>query len=258
MRGSFRSQSFSTYRASLPLCGLLDAESLTMRPLRSPPEDFEIRARARCRACGKTRELTGQELHDAASMDAFKELERRLRCSDSETSREGRANLSPRLARVIAQPGSWRRVLRGRQQGEQKEGHARLGASNLKNVARDEEARARARNFFEAAEEARLDGTVGEHGFTMRRSNIVFPHNEGLLQALTSLVVRCIDKLGSTVGNENDIQELAWEEAAECQSIDATIRGFFSKLGNPATYQATYIVSNYVCPSPTSKAVAVR
>ena len=41
-----------------------------------------IKARARCRACGKTRELAGEELHGAASIDAFKELERRLRCTD--------------------------------------------------------------------------------------------------------------------------------------------------------------------------------
>jgi transposase len=54
-----------------------------MRPLRSSPDDFEIRARARCcRACGKTRELAAEELHGAASVDAFKELERRLRCTD--------------------------------------------------------------------------------------------------------------------------------------------------------------------------------
>ena len=43
--------------------------------------DFEIRAQARCRSCGKTRELAGDELHGAADMDAFKELERRLRCT---------------------------------------------------------------------------------------------------------------------------------------------------------------------------------
>ena len=43
---------------------------------------FEIRAQARCRSCGKTRELTGDELHGAADMDAFKELARRLRCTD--------------------------------------------------------------------------------------------------------------------------------------------------------------------------------
>jgi hypothetical protein len=53
-----------------------------MRPLRSPPDHSEIRARARCRACGKTRELAGDELYGAADMDALKELERRLRCSD--------------------------------------------------------------------------------------------------------------------------------------------------------------------------------
>ena len=40
-----------------------------MRPLRSPPNEFEIRARARCRACGKTRELGPDELLGAASMD---------------------------------------------------------------------------------------------------------------------------------------------------------------------------------------------
>jgi rubredoxin len=45
-------------------------------------ESLEIRALARCRSCGKTRELAGDELHGAADMDAFKELERRLRCSD--------------------------------------------------------------------------------------------------------------------------------------------------------------------------------
>ena len=44
--------------------------------------DFEIRAQARCRSCGKTRELSGEELHGAASIDAFKELEGRLRCTD--------------------------------------------------------------------------------------------------------------------------------------------------------------------------------
>jgi ribosomal protein S14 len=53
-----------------------------MRPLRRPPDDFEVSARARCRACGKTRELVGEELHAAGSIDAFKEIERRLRCSD--------------------------------------------------------------------------------------------------------------------------------------------------------------------------------
>jgi ribosomal protein S14 len=53
-----------------------------MRPLRSPPDDYEIRARARCGACGRTGDLAGEELHGAASMDALKELERRFRCSD--------------------------------------------------------------------------------------------------------------------------------------------------------------------------------
>ena len=43
-------------------------------------ESLEIRALARCRSCGKTRELAGDKLHGAA--DAFKELERRLRCTD--------------------------------------------------------------------------------------------------------------------------------------------------------------------------------
>jgi hypothetical protein len=38
--------------------------------------DFEIRAQARCRSCGKARELATGELLGAA----FKELERRLPC----------------------------------------------------------------------------------------------------------------------------------------------------------------------------------
>ena len=59
-----------------------NAEPL-MRPLRSSrANDFEIKGRAHCRFCGKTRELAGDEQHGAADMDAFKELERRLRCSD--------------------------------------------------------------------------------------------------------------------------------------------------------------------------------
>ena len=33
-----------------------------MRPLRSPPDYFEIRARALCRSSGKTRELEPDEL----------------------------------------------------------------------------------------------------------------------------------------------------------------------------------------------------
>jgi Zn finger protein HypA/HybF involved in hydrogenase expression len=53
-----------------------------MRPLPSPPRDFEIRTRCRCRTCGKTRELGSKELHGAADIDAFKELEHRLRCTD--------------------------------------------------------------------------------------------------------------------------------------------------------------------------------
>ena len=52
-----------------------------MRPLPAAPRVFEIRALARCRACGKRRELAGEEL-GAADMDAFKELERQFRCSD--------------------------------------------------------------------------------------------------------------------------------------------------------------------------------
>ena len=53
-----------------------------MRPLRSPCDDFEIRARAICRSCGKTRELGSGELLGTVDMDTFKELERRFRCSD--------------------------------------------------------------------------------------------------------------------------------------------------------------------------------
>jgi hypothetical protein len=34
--------------------------------------DFEIRAQARCSSCRETRELTGDELHGAADMEAFK------------------------------------------------------------------------------------------------------------------------------------------------------------------------------------------
>ena len=51
------------------------------RPIR-PSLATEIKALACCQACGKTRELAGDELHGAADMDAFKELERRLRCTD--------------------------------------------------------------------------------------------------------------------------------------------------------------------------------
>jgi hypothetical protein len=46
-----------------------------MRPIRPVPDDFEIKARARCRAWGKTRELAGEELHEAADMEGLKELE---------------------------------------------------------------------------------------------------------------------------------------------------------------------------------------
>ena len=53
-----------------------------MRPIRPSAETYEIAARARCRACGKKRDLSGEELHGAASMDAFKALEARLRCTD--------------------------------------------------------------------------------------------------------------------------------------------------------------------------------
>jgi hypothetical protein len=54
-----------------------------MRPLRSSRvDDFEIRARARCRSCEKARELAPDELQGAADMEAFKELERRFRCAD--------------------------------------------------------------------------------------------------------------------------------------------------------------------------------
>jgi hypothetical protein len=53
-----------------------------MRPLRSPPNDFEIVALCRCQSCGKTRELASHELYGVASMEAFRELEPRLRCTD--------------------------------------------------------------------------------------------------------------------------------------------------------------------------------
>jgi hypothetical protein len=53
-----------------------------MRPLRSTPDDFEIRARAGCRSCGTTREVGPEELHGAADMETFNELARRFRCSD--------------------------------------------------------------------------------------------------------------------------------------------------------------------------------
>jgi ribosomal protein L37E len=53
-----------------------------MDPVRQSLDDFEIRAHAICRSCGKTRKLEGDDLHGAASVEAFKELERRLRCSD--------------------------------------------------------------------------------------------------------------------------------------------------------------------------------
>jgi hypothetical protein len=53
-----------------------------MRPLRPAPQACDSKAGARCRACGKTRELVAEELHGAANVDAFKELEQRLRCTD--------------------------------------------------------------------------------------------------------------------------------------------------------------------------------
>jgi hypothetical protein len=53
-----------------------------MRPIRPSLETYDIAARACYRACGKTRELSGEELIGAASIDAFKELEARLRCTD--------------------------------------------------------------------------------------------------------------------------------------------------------------------------------
>jgi hypothetical protein len=57
-----------------------------MRPLRSSSigaaDDFAIRARACCRCCGKTRKLHPDKLCGAADMEAFRELERRFRCSD--------------------------------------------------------------------------------------------------------------------------------------------------------------------------------
>jgi len=49
-----------------------------MRPLRSPPDDFEIRALCRCQSCGKTRELASDELYGAASVKGFKELVMRI------------------------------------------------------------------------------------------------------------------------------------------------------------------------------------
>jgi hypothetical protein len=39
-----------------------------MRPLRSPPDDFEITAHCRCQKCGKTPELGSDELRGAADM----------------------------------------------------------------------------------------------------------------------------------------------------------------------------------------------
>ena len=77
-----------------------NAELLTMPLLRNHGDDFEIRVRAMCRWCGKTRELGPDELLGAADMDAFKELERRFRCSDCG---ERRSSIEPRgewLARV--------------------------------------------------------------------------------------------------------------------------------------------------------------
>jgi hypothetical protein len=53
-----------------------------LRPLRTLPDDFEMKSVCRCRSCGKTRELASDQLYGAASMDAFKELERRMRCGD--------------------------------------------------------------------------------------------------------------------------------------------------------------------------------
>jgi hypothetical protein len=78
-------KSLSHFRCAERACSDADRwnpERLTMRPLRSPCDDFEIRARGICRSCGKTRELGPDELLVAADMDAFKELERRFRCSD--------------------------------------------------------------------------------------------------------------------------------------------------------------------------------
>ena len=53
-----------------------------MRPLHSLPDDFKIKVRASCGRCGKTRELSSDDLYGAASIEAFKQVESRLRCSD--------------------------------------------------------------------------------------------------------------------------------------------------------------------------------
>src|SRR5947209_7024157 len=59
-----------------------NAEVIAMRPLRSSRVDeFEIRARARCRSCSKVRELGPDELHAASDMDSLAYLARRFRCS---------------------------------------------------------------------------------------------------------------------------------------------------------------------------------
>ena len=53
-------KSLSHFRCAERACSDADRwnpERLTMRPLRSPCDDFEIRARGICRSCGKTRDL---------------------------------------------------------------------------------------------------------------------------------------------------------------------------------------------------------
>ena len=54
-----------------------------MRALRIPEGDYEVRARCRMPLVWKdARDESARLVHGAADMDAFRELERRLRCTD--------------------------------------------------------------------------------------------------------------------------------------------------------------------------------
>jgi len=119
----------------------------------------------------------------------------------------------------------------------------------------DKELKEAATRFFTTAISSRrtsfeevtalLDNLIERNcGFKLINGS-AFANNTEIRQPLNILIQRCLKLLGTKIGHEQALEELAWEHAATATSEDAAVKAFITALGSMNTVSFSYVAPNY-------------
>ncbi len=112
----------------------------------------------------------------------------------------------------------------------------------------DKEFKKLCRDFFQMAEKAGQLSARQSANWTMMRNNRVFYADDAMVSVRDDLIVACVRKLGTKLGNEKEVEQLLWKHACGGHFPDhrELTNKFIKSLLERAKSTYTYVCANHL------------